>query len=567
MINFYVKNNKTFIRNANNNELDFIEKKLKFWKKNFNPDPFGNKFDVINIFNKNELFFPTGYLPLLKEKLDKEKIKYEVEDQRFYPMKHIDFEQKGDLPKLYSTQEEALSKIKKNEIGVIASATGSGKTRLIQETIKFRGVKTLVIVPNKSIQSKMNEVFSEVFGSRNVSTKAPKESYDYLFFDDLNDSLNEEDEKESQEDNTSFESLGNLFSKAKENEQPKKRKDTLAGLSDLYTKSSVDPEDDDPEDEFESMGKLYKHKEDRNKLEKERKKEIRKFHKEFKNITILCFQSLPTASKKFLQEIECVIVDECHHASASTIRMGLLEMKNAGYRYFFSGTPWRDDKSDLNLLLSSIGTNLIYELRGKDAVEMEIISKPVYVQINPPPPSDFIKNIPKRKYREIIERGIIKNKVRNRTIVEEAIDLYSNNKNVFIAVDEISHLKILQKRLQNKGIEPEVIYGDLSNWEREDKIRKVGNHNGSLITIATMAVGQGTDMPYVNAIILASGGRSTIRLIQRIGRGTRKTTEDFMVIDFFDWYHEKLIEHSRNRQKTFKEEYEELSGLDHFINN
>ena len=71
-------------------------------------------------------------------------------------------------------------------------------------------------------------------------------------------------------------------------------------------------------------------------------------------------------------------------------------------------------------------------------------------------------------------------------------------------------------------------------------------------------------MPHVNAVILGSGGRSTIRLIQRIGRGTRKTTEDFMVIDFFDWYHPKLIEHSLQRRKTFKEEYEELSGLDHF---
>ena len=313
------------------------------------------------------------------------------------------------------------------------------------------------------------------------------------------------------------------------------------------------------------MGKLYKHKDDRNKLEKERKKEIRKFHKEFKNITVLCFQSLPNTSLKFLQDIECVIIDECHSASAATIRNALLDMKNAGYRYFFSGTPWRDNNADLQLLLSSIGTNLIYELRGKDAVELGIISRPIYVSINPPAPTEFLRNISKKNYREIIERGIIKNKVRNKTIVNEAMNEYENDKNVFIAVEEVSHLKILQKRFQQKGIEPEIIYGDLSEWEKNESIKKVGEHKGSLITIATMAVGQGTDMPYVNSVILASGGRSTIRLIQRIGRGTRKTEEDFKVIDFFDWYHDKLIEHSKERIKTFKEEYEELSGLDHFF--
>lgn len=562
MITFYVKNNKTYIRNAKGSDLDFIEKKLKFWKKNFNPDPFGNKFDVINILDRKEKFFPTGYLNILTKKLDKEKIKYKIEDQRYYPIAHISYDQKGDLPKLYITQKNAFEKIKENNTGVIASATGSGKTRLIQETIALRGCKTLIIVPNKSIQSKMAEVFTDVFGKRNVSTKAPKKTYDYLFFDDAIEEL-EENEENNTEDNQSLESLANIFSKAQEEEKSKK-KNGLHQLSDLYSKTSVDPEDEDPEDEFESMGKLYKHKDDRNKLEKERKKEVRKFNKEFKNITIICFQSLPNISKKFLQDIECVIIDECHHASALTIREALLEMSNAGYRYFFSGTPWRDTSADLNLLLSSIGNNLIYELRGKDAVEEEIISKPIYVSINPPPPNEFIKNISKRRYREIIEKGIIKNKTRNKTIVEEAMDLYSNNKNVFIAVEEVSHLKILQKRFQQKGIEPEIIYGDLSDWEKNDTIKKVGNHNGSLITIATMAVGQGTDMPYVNAVILAAGGRSTIRLIQRIGRGTRKTTEDFMVIDFFDWYHETLIKHSQDRQKTFREEYEELSGLDHF---
>lgn len=560
MIKFTIYNNKTIVRNYNSEELEFLEKKLKFWKKNFNPDPFGNQFNVINIFNKDEQSFPTGYLETLKEMLQKEKIKFKENDKRYYPMSSQSFEKIGDLPKLYKTQKEALKEIINSPTGVIASATGSGKTRLIIETIAFRQCTTLIIVPNKSIQSDMLENFSNVFGKRNVSTKAPKNKYDYLFFDDLKKE-DEDNEEESQKKDLSLGSLGNLFSNSEERNTTKKK--GLHELTDLYTStSSQDLED--PEDEYEEMGKLYKYKNDNNRLEKERKKEIKQYKKEVKPITIICFQSLPNISKKYLSEVECVIVDECHHSSSNSIRMGLLEMPNAGYRYFFSGTPWRDTKAELHLLISSIGNELLYELRGKEAVDEGIISKPIYVSINPPPPTEFLKKISKRKYREILDKGIIKNKTRNKTIVKEAMDLYTNDKNVFIAVDEIAHLEILKKRFEQLGVTPNIIFGEMCDWEKNDTIKKVGNHNGSLITIGTMAVGQGTDMPYVNAVIIASGGKSTIRFIQRIGRGSRKTTEDFMVIDFFDWFHETLIKHSIERQQTFKKEYEELSGLDHF---
>ena len=55
-------------------------------------------------------------------------------------------------------------------------------------------------------------------------------------------------------------------------------------------------------------------------------------------------------------------------------------------------------------------------------------------------------------------------------------------------------------------------------------------------------------------------------MIQRIGRGTRKTKEEFIVVDFWDWFNEILLKHSKERIKIFNEEYNELRNLDYFKN-
>ena len=76
-------------------------------------------------------------------------------------------------------------------------------------------------------------------------------------------------------------------------------------------------------------------------------------------------------------------------------------------------------------------------------------------------------------------------------------------------------------------------------------------------SVGTISVGEGTDMPYIDVVILASGGKSSIRLLQRIGRGLRtpEGKDSLLVIDFQDWFNPILLRHSLARQKTFREYY------------
>jgi superfamily II DNA or RNA helicase len=564
MITFEQYNHKIFFKNASETEKEFLDKKLKFFSPKFGFG-FEKKFTVTSILNKKEKSFPAAYLSRILSKLEKEKIKYKVEDCRQMPLGRFNFMLRNTLPELWVTQKEALEAIKTHNVGVISSATGSGKSRLILETVLDKNCKTLIVVPTENIRDQLVDFFEDYIGDKNVTTKAPKLDADFYLKSDEDEEVTVSDEDEEEIEETPVDKLKKIFNSGTSHSRSERSSDSdkkLSQLNNLYTHSNYDEENVSPEAKFKKDKGLYKYKDKKDVYQKEKKKKIKSIRKKIKPVTIMCYQSLRNVSREFLKEIECIIVDECHQSSAETIRTSLLEMETAGYRYFFSATPWRDMTAQMELLISSIGENMIYELKGKDAADQNIISRPKYRLVNPPKPLEWLRDIPKRKYRELLERGIIGNESRNQVIVEEAIELYENEFNVFIAVDEISHLMILEKRFKDKGIDVITIHGEMDSHEKNNKVKQVGEKKGSCISIGTMAVGIGTNMPEINAVVLASGGKSTIRFLQRIGRGSRKTAsdKDFIVVDFFDWYHDTLIKHSKERVKTFEKEFE-MDGM------
>lgn len=239
------------------------------------------------------------------------------------------------------------------------------------------------------------------------------------------------------------------------------------------------------------------------------------------------------------------------------IRECLLKLKNCAYRYYFSATPWRDHPADQQLLVSSIGSKRIYELSPEEAIKLQSIAKPKYIQKHSPENKNYMKGL--KKWRDVLEQGIIGNENRNKMIVEDALKDLDAGENVFIAVDEISHLEILKERFRQQGVIVDCIHGEQPRKVNQELIEKVGNQQSG-ITIGTMSVGEGTDMPNISSVILASGGKSSIRFLQRIGRGARKGTNQdkvaFIVRDYFDWFYDRLMRHSMARKKVFDTYFE-----------
>lgn len=565
---FRVEHHKTFIEEASSEELAFLKKALKVYVPIFNAAPNAPPFELINLYYKEDKSFPTGFLEQLKKKLNKEALVAEIKDSRTYSKGSCKFKlDRRDRFEALDHQKEALPLIYKDPVGVVSAATGSGKSYLIEETIDYYKSKTLIIVPTQSIQNQLYQAFIKIFGKHHVSVKAPKIDQD------------EPEETEEIPDSviTGEDAYDLLWDKKPKNPPPKKNvlgSDYQVDEGNVYKKKKVlgsdyleefYPEQFDPEEKYQKKKGLtskLKSNWGKGSFKKANAWQNQGFKAKPKkkhpgaDITILCFQSLPETSRDFLKTIECVIIDECHHASAETIRDALDLMEKAAYRYGFSATPWRDKNHDHKLLMSALGEKIIYDLSGKEAVDRGIIAKPIYKILVAPKPDEYLRDY--RNWRVLVDKGIVGNATRNKMIVDNAIELMDNDHNVFICVDEIAHLEILKERFKEKKIEVLIVHGQQNEKINNKNVKTIGDTSGPMISIGTMAVGEGTNMPNITAVILAGYGKASNRFLQRIGRGTRKlkTKNEVVVIDIEDWFNPTLMKHSKARQKTFKKYFD-----------
>jgi superfamily II DNA or RNA helicase len=548
---FEVYNNKTVAVDYTPDEFEKLKKVLRIWHQE------RGKLSCYSLLYFKEKSFPTGFIGTAIKKLAKREVTVEIDDKRKYRAPYLSFSKRTDAKPLWDNQKEAVEAIAEHNTGTISSATGTGKSEMILETFLLRRVKTLVVVPTTSIRNQLYKDFCGSIGKKNVSVKIPKA---------VHSGPKPGSDYHNSADNQPKTKLGSVYLEGTSSvERPKHRlgSDYASEITDAPKVRLGSQYIDDLQPKLESEPErnyLNRKKEPGKKSAwtksypawKDREQKPRKI-KEYA-VTIVCYQSLDSADIRFLESVECLIIDECHHAASQTIRTAALTMSNAAYRYFFSATPWKDTYLGQMLLVAAIGDNLIYDLSGEEAVERNIIAKPNYQMMNSPTPDSFLRNI--RNWRNVLERGIIGNKSRNKAIVSLAEDHVDNGRNVFICVDEVSHLEILQQRFEKNGRTVLPIHSQMDQEEKEENIRKVKEGNG-IISIATMAVGEGTDLVNVDCVILASGGKGSIRVLQRIGRGTRKTASKrgLLVLDFDDWFHPTLAKHSRIRKQLVLKYY------------
>lgn len=539
MISCRIEHHKVFVEKASKEELKGLKKALNIHRKKFRPAPGERPYTTENLFISKDKSFPTGYLDTIKKKLSKLNIEIKFTDSRVYRRNTQNIKQKKSFdhePRRW--QEEANKKIKDNPAGFISAATASGKSRVIYTTIIDKNVKTLIIVPTTNIQYQIKEQLESLIGKSNISTKIPRQTEEEYLAE--RKKIKEEDEqlmKDFMESNRENSEQKGLFKHTISKEELRELYDVKVSLEKKY---------------LEDKGHT-----DENKIPQWKKKKIVKKKTKEAAVTISCFQSLDEYSHEFLNSVECVIIDEGHHSSSVTIREALLMMPNACYRYGFSATPWRDNPADMKLLTAALGENIIYEYNPDEAMEDDVIAVPDYEIIHPGQPDDFLRDI--KHWRTIVEKGIVGNRVRNEIIVDKALEEYYEDNNVLICVDEIAHAEIIEERILNEDDQANIkmIHGQRNKKKNQEDIKEAGEARKGIITIGTMAIGEGTDMPNINVVILASGGKSSIKLLQRIGRSLRKTKDKInsKIYDFHDWFNPITMRHSKSRQTDFKKYY------------
>lgn len=265
---------------------------------------------------------------------------------------------------------------------------------------------------------------------------------------------------------------------------------------------------------------------------------------------------LSTESVKFmLNKWQVLIIDEAHHASSDTF-YDVVSKIPAHYRFGMSGTPLdRSDGADLRLLAQT--GPVIYEVSNKLLVERGISVPPEVemIKITDPVISSNCS------WTEVQKRGVVENPHLNNMVVKKAIECVDKGYQVLILVEQIKHGSIIESLLTSCGHSATLgntvsyLTGKEDSETREQAL-KLFKEGVIRILIATSILDEGVDVPCIDVLILAAGGKSKIRLLQRVGRGLRsgKDKKRLLVVDFANFCHKWLTKHSLSRLKTYKNE-------------
>jgi superfamily II DNA or RNA helicase len=253
----------------------------------------------------------------------------------------------------------------------------------------------------------------------------------------------------------------------------------------------------------------------------------------------------------WMDEFPIVIVDEAHHVTkfdgtyAKVLRHIL-----APVRIGFTATLPTQEEAEM--ALEGLIGPVIGEQTINEATELGILAEPK-VRLLKSPFNRTTKEI--RRYPEVYEHGIINNYERNRLIVETILKHKERGEISLIFVNRIEHGKYIAKLFKMiGGIYVPLVQGDMKPTERKN-VKQTLLEGKRKVVIATTAWKEGINIPSLNVIFNAGGGKDELPVLQTIGRGLRRTDEKdrVTIYDFFDPSHHYLISHFGQRITLYME--------------
>jgi superfamily II DNA or RNA helicase len=253
-----------------------------------------------------------------------------------------------------------------------------------------------------------------------------------------------------------------------------------------------------------------------------------------------------------------VVADECHHASSKTCKTVLLASPDAYWRYGASATPKRESGDDIMLQAlfgaKIVSINASYLIKNNYLVKPYIFIEPVNVTTK------------SHTYSKIYKECIVENSLFNKHVADTANHLISRKLSVLVLVKQISHGKVLEKLIPNSRF----LTGQVDSKNRTEIIEQL--RKGLIpCMVATSLADEGLDIPSLDAVIMAGGGKSSTRLFQRIGRTLRiskGSNKDKSIVILYSQNARYLREHCDRVRRLLKKESEFVvrdSGGEHFI--
>jgi superfamily II DNA or RNA helicase len=147
----------------------------------------------------------------------------------------------------------------------------------------------------------------------------------------------------------------------------------------------------------------------------------------------------------------------------------------------------------------------------------------------------------------------VDSRIRNSRIASVAVDLASSGLSSLIIVKEIQHGDNITDMIRMKGHKCSFVQGNTSG-EIRDAVKEQLEQKGIKIVVCTAVWKEGVNIPSLNCVINAAGGKSEISTLQAIGRGLRSVPgkKEIVIYDFLDPY-KYLAQHAIQRIAIYVE--------------
>lgn len=293
---------------------------------------------------------------------------------------------------------------------------------------------------------------------------------------------------------------------------------------------------------------------------------------------------------------QVLILDETHHGSSFTWHTVASRCTRAAWRFGLSATPLTGDPLKDAKLEGATG-RLIQEV----AVEGEMmpltverlvadgfLARPRIVMLRPPASSyptyeqvreavlpDWRENprrlekLGGRLYAEAYERGVLWNAARTREIAGTARRHAKAGEKVLVLCTRLDHGKLLKDVVERDALFPGGQGGQPVWWLsgaddpyiRDEGLAGFKAAVGGAVMIASEIFREGMDIPEIDVLVLAGGGKAELATLQRVGRALRPRPDKAEVLIYDVWdgrdagaKKDYLAQHTVARLETYRQQ-------------
>jgi superfamily II DNA or RNA helicase len=224
-----------------------------------------------------------------------------------------------------------------------------------------------------------------------------------------------------------------------------------------------------------------------------------------------------------------LIVDECHRVPASLFNEVVTGF-DAYYMLGLSATAFRREDGMTRLIYTYMG-DLVHAVDSRMLADSGAVVRPDFIQRE----TTFSYGY-RGEYARLI-KALAQNEVRNTQIGADIAAMVhkGHSGTVLVVSDRVAHCEVLSEKLENSGVDTELLTGRTPPDERSRIVSRVQDGKVQVLLSTLQLIGEGFDCPGLSTLVLATPIKFEGRLLQVVGRVMRPAEgKKALVIDYVD---------------------------------